>query len=220
GACDLSPDGQWLVCRQGSPQEDLLLIRSDGREQRQLTNDPARDRAPHWSPDGRRILFYSNRSGKYEAWTIRPDGSGLTQVTHLPAHSVYYPTWSPDGRSIAFTSDPLGTAVLDLSAVPARLRLLPPAEDGQTLVRASWSRDGSSLVGELARRDGSPVPGIVLWSLADNSHRRLTETGSGAVFFHGGRQILFVEPGAVRLVDLASREVRTLLSAPAHSSYV
>ena len=42
------------------------------------------DRHPHWSPDGSRILFYSNRSGRYEAWTIRPEGSGLRAAHDEP----------------------------------------------------------------------------------------------------------------------------------------
>ena len=45
-------------------------------------------------------------------------------------------------------------------------------------------------------------------------------TGSDPVFFHRGTRILFLEPAAVRLVEAASGAVRTLLSAPLHSSYV
>jgi dipeptidyl aminopeptidase/acylaminoacyl peptidase len=216
--CDPSPDGAWLALWSGSPQDDLLLVRRDGSELRQLTDDPAHDRAPLWSPDGRQILFYSDRGGKYEAWTIRPDGSGLTQITHLP-DNVYQPTWSPDGRQIAFTYGAQGASLQDL-AHPAALRALPKVEDGQVLARVSWSGDGRFLAGQLLRRDESPVPGIVLWSLADNTYRRLTGAGSDPVFFHGGTRILFTEPDAIRLVETASGAVRTLLTPPPHSSYV
>jgi dipeptidyl aminopeptidase/acylaminoacyl peptidase len=193
------------------------LIRPDGRERRQLTDDPARDRSSHWAPDGRRILFYSNRSGKFEAWTIRPDGSGLTQVTHLSAHNVTNPAWSPDGTHISFTYGPRGTAILSLSGSPSELRLLPPVEGGQVLARAVWSGDGRFLAGQLLRQDESPVPGIVLWRMADNTYRRLTGSGSDPEFFHDGTRILFTEPDAIRLVILATGEVRTLLSPPPHS---
>jgi eukaryotic-like serine/threonine-protein kinase len=216
--CDVSPDGKWLVFHTGSPQEDLFLIRPDGTDLRQLTNDPARDRAPSWSPDGSRILFTSNRSGKYEAWTIRPDGSELTQVTKLSAHDVFGPAWAPDGRHIGFTYQ--GATILDLADPAAGSRPLPPAADGQLLGRVSWSPDGRSLAGQLLRKDGSAAPGIVLWSLADNSYRRLTESGSDPVFLHGGRQVLMIDLDAIRLIDLATREVRTLLSPPPHSSYL
>jgi Tol biopolymer transport system component len=219
-SCDISPDGAWLVLRSASPQEDLLLTRADGSDQRQLTDDLARDRAPRWSPDGRRILFSSNRSGKYEAWALRPDGSGLTQVTDLPDQPVVNPFWSPDGTHIGFLYGSRGTAVLDLARPRAAPRLLPPLAGGQVLAGESWSEDGRFLVGALLRRDESPVPGIVLWSLADDTHRRLTATGDHPVFLHGDRQILFTDAGAIRLVDVATAEVRTVLSPPLHSSYV
>jgi len=216
-SADLSPDGAWLVFRSSSPQEDLFLIRPDGSELRQLTNDPDRDRAPRWSPDSREILFASNRSGKYEAWTIRPDGSGLTQVTHLP-QLVLNPAWSPDGRQIGFTYGSQGTALLDLRT-PSSLRVLPRVEGGQVLARPFWSPDGRYLAGMLLRPDESPAPGIVLWSLADNTYRRLTQTGRDPEFLDGGRGILFLERGEVRLVDAASGEARTLLPLPPHSTY-
>ncbi|MGF7473866.1 hypothetical protein WFJ45_24395, partial [Salmonella enterica subsp. enterica serovar Minnesota] len=70
----ISPDGQWIVGGRESP-EDIVLVRSDGSDFRLVTDDPHRDRVPRWSPDGSRIAFYSNRSGKYEIWTVKPDGS-------------------------------------------------------------------------------------------------------------------------------------------------
>ncbi|HSN86574.1 MAG TPA: protein kinase, partial [Thermoanaerobaculia bacterium] len=145
-SCDMSPEGAWLVLRVSSPADDLLLIRPDGSDLRQLTNDLARDRTPQWSPDGRKILFASNRSGKYEAWTIRPDGSGLARVTHLPDQPVLFPFWSPDGRRIGLTYGSRGTALLDLAQPRSRPRMLPPLEGGQ-LAGLSWSADGRFLTG-------------------------------------------------------------------------
>jgi Tol biopolymer transport system component len=219
GTCEFSPDGAWLALWSGLPQEDLLLVRLDGSDLRQLTHDPARDRGPRWSPDGRRILFFSNRSGKYEAWTIRPDGSGLTQVTRLRS-PVFDPFWSPDGRRIGFTYGNLGTGLLDLASAPSALRLLPPVAGGLVLAALSWSPDGRSLTGLLMRPDGLPVPGIVVGSLADRSFRRLTTSGADPQFFHSGTRILFTDPTAVRLVEVASGEVRTLLSPAPRTSYV
>jgi serine/threonine protein kinase/Tol biopolymer transport system component len=219
-SCEISPDERRIALWFASPQEDLFLVRPDGKENQQLTNDPARDRKPHWSPDGRRILFYSNRSGKYEAWTIRPDGSGLTAVTHLPAHNVYNPVWSPDGTHIGFTYGPQGTAILDLLHPTSEPRVLPRVEGGQVLARATWSRDGRFLAGQLLRPDESPVPGIILWRLADNTYRRLTNSGNDPEFFRDGKRILFTEPEAIRLVTVATGEVKTLLPAPPHFWFV
>jgi serine/threonine protein kinase len=169
-SCDVSPDGAWLVLWASSPAEDLLLIRTDGTdggELRQLTDDLARDRTPYWSPDGSRILFASNRSGKYEAWTIRPDGSGLTQITQLE-RPVLYPFWSPDGQQIGFHLFSHGTAFLDLLRPRSRPRVLPPVEGGRIFAGSAWSRDGGFLAGGVAARPDGEVTGVALWSLEQN----------------------------------------------------
>jgi Tol biopolymer transport system component len=63
-ALDLSPDGERLVFIQPDKQEDILLVRTDSTGLRQLTDDSYKDRGPRWSPDGKRIAFFSDRSGK------------------------------------------------------------------------------------------------------------------------------------------------------------
>jgi eukaryotic-like serine/threonine-protein kinase len=218
-SCDISPDGTWLALWASFPAEDLLLIRPDGGDLRQLTNDLARDRTPYWSPDGRRILFASNRSGKYEAWTIGSDGSGLTQITHLPDQPVFYPFWSPDGRQIGFYYPSHGTALLDLLHPQARPRVLPPVEDGHVFAGSAWSKDSGSLAGGMSTRQGEAIPGVILWSLADNTYHRLSQAGYDPIFLRRGRRLLFREVGTLRLADMASGEVRTVLSPPPHSSF-
>ena len=81
GSAWLSPDGEWLAFSSIREQEDIYISRPDGSSLRQLTNDVANDRAPRWSPDGRRIAFYSTRSGINQGWVIGRDGSGLQQIT-------------------------------------------------------------------------------------------------------------------------------------------
>ena len=63
----------------------------------------AAERFPVWSPDGKTLAYFSDRSGEYEL-TLRPaDGSGTEeQVTHLGPGFRYTPSWSPDAKQIAF----------------------------------------------------------------------------------------------------------------------
>jgi Tol biopolymer transport system component len=219
-SCDVSPDGTWLALGTSSPAEDLLLIRPDGGDLRELTNDLARDRTPHWSPDGSRILFASNRSGKYEAWTIRPDGSGLTQITHLPDQPVAYPFWSPDGQQIGFYYSSHGTALLGLRRPQSRPRVLPPVEGGHTFAGISWSRDGGTLAGGMSTRPDGEAAGVFLWSLSDNTYRRVSPTGYDPTFLRRGPRLLFLEAGSIRLFDVARGEARTVLSPPPHSPFL
>ena len=90
---DVSPDGQWLALGNfGEQREDLFISRTDGSDLRRLTDDVARDRAPNWSPDGRELAFYSNRNGNdVQIWTIRRDGSRLTQRSDVKGGGIMYP---------------------------------------------------------------------------------------------------------------------------------
>jgi Tol biopolymer transport system component len=99
------------------------------------------DGTPEYSPDGRRILFASGRSGHTEIWVCDADGSNPTQVTQMRAPESGSPRWSPDGRTIAFDSDREGQAeiyTVTADGGPPR-RLTDHA--GADFV-PTWSRDG------------------------------------------------------------------------------
>jgi Tol biopolymer transport system component len=59
-----------------------------------LTNDPADDWAPAWSPDGTLMAFQTNRDGNWEIYTMAVDGSGATNLTNDPADDQM-PFWQP-----------------------------------------------------------------------------------------------------------------------------
>jgi dipeptidyl aminopeptidase/acylaminoacyl peptidase len=72
-------------------------------EPRRLTNSPKKDRHPRWSPDGKHILFESDRSGSNQLWVIDVAGGEARQLTTLSTEAGSG-LWSPDGRVIAFVS--------------------------------------------------------------------------------------------------------------------
>jgi len=65
-----------------------------------LTNDPAEDRAPAFSPDGRYLAFESQRNGNWEIYIMELKSGEVRQVTNHPAYDGA-PSWSPDGRYLA-----------------------------------------------------------------------------------------------------------------------
>jgi Tol biopolymer transport system component len=59
-------------------------LNADGTGQTRLTNNPASDRLPAWSPTGSKIAFTSTRAGADAIWVTKADGTGLTQLTSNP----------------------------------------------------------------------------------------------------------------------------------------
>ncbi|MEA2564307.1 MAG: eukaryotic-like serine/threonine-protein kinase [Acidobacteriota bacterium] len=216
---DPSPDGQWLVFDTLAPREDLFLVHPDGSGLRQLTRDEHRDRIPRWSPDGRLILFYSSRSGRYDAWTIAPDGSRTEQITQTSDQQPGYFIWSPDGRQVACSR--AGTKLVDLSR-PLAERVLQPLPGSNRLDgdfgATSWSPHG--LAGVLTRKDGDPLPGIVLYSPGTRRFDRLTDRGESPMWLPGFPVLLYPASGAIRAFDLRTRQDREILTAPAGSAYL
>ena len=145
-SCDVSPDGRWLAFYSARPKEDLFVVGVDGQGMRQLTADAFHDRYPRWTPDGARLVFQSDRSGRYELWSVRADGGDPEQVTRSQGDSLTYPVFSPDGRSLALAVANRGAALLDLSLSLEKRKPapLPPLDRaGQRFDAISWSRTGN-----------------------------------------------------------------------------
>jgi Tol biopolymer transport system component len=97
-----------------------------------------------FSPDGRRVVFVSTRSGAADLWISDPDGSNAVQITSMGAQEVDTPHWSPDGQLIAFASNPEGEFDLYVVATaggkPRRLTSHPAID-----LSPVFSRDGRSI---------------------------------------------------------------------------
>ena len=82
---------------------NIWIMDIDGSRKMQITHSGL-DHFPSWSPDGKKILFHSNRGDNDEIYVINSDGSGLRQITDtVTPDSNIYPTWSSDGERIVFT---------------------------------------------------------------------------------------------------------------------
>jgi dipeptidyl aminopeptidase/acylaminoacyl peptidase len=109
----ISPDGSQVVYvlttitdpAQNKTKSNLWLATTDGKSPpRQLTTTDKKDSHPRWSPDGKRILFESNRSGgEPQLWVIDTGGGEARQLTHVGT-GAGNALWSRDGSLIAFVS--------------------------------------------------------------------------------------------------------------------
>jgi Tol biopolymer transport system component len=212
-----SPDAQWIAFSSGLPREDVYVSRVDGSGLRQLTNDQPFDRFAQWAPDGSRILFYSNRGGSQQEWTIRPDGSDLRQVSNYPGTGVVGARWSADGLRIAGESQSEKRSVIFDLQKPLEHRAVDkiavtPA--GETCTGSpSFSPEGTRIAcGFCARSTQDCEPNLAIYSLADKTFERFPVAGTAPVWLRDGRRLLFVEHGNLRLLDTVSKHVVKLLS--------
>ncbi len=218
GSCSVSPDGDWVAYHTGGKQEDIFLLKTDGSELRQLTDDVHRDRIPVWSPDGKRIAFYSSRGGRYEVWTIQADGSGLQQLTYHGAGSVLYPRWSPDGARLVYSTSGANPFLMEI-ARPWKEQSPKPlpglGDPAQRFEAWSWSPDGRKLAGSI-RGAGGTYLGVGVYDLDSQKFERLTESGMNPVWLKDSRRLLFELQGKLYLLDSQSKKSREILAVPPH----
>ena len=99
---DVSPDGRSLVF---DLLGDLYTMPSSGGKATPLTRGMAFDGQPRFSPDGKHVVFVSDRDGGWNLWTIAVDKSDTTQVTRGKQNTYYSPDYTPDGKYIIATRD-------------------------------------------------------------------------------------------------------------------
>jgi Tol biopolymer transport system component len=87
---------------------EIFLAGANGKDMKQLTNFGCASFAPSFTPDGRKIIFASNKhecdGRKFELYLMNADGSGLEQVTSFGGFTSF-PEFSPDGKKLIFSSD-------------------------------------------------------------------------------------------------------------------
>ncbi|HKQ50620.1 MAG TPA: protein kinase [Phycisphaerae bacterium] len=207
---DVSPDGEWIACVSA---DNLILLRSDGSERRQLTSDAYKDRGPSWSPDGKRLAFYSDRSGRYEIWTANPDGSNPTQLSHTTGRSVAFPQWSPDGKRLFFSNDDR-IVIMDPNRPWAEqsAQVISTMEPPNAMTASSWSPDGKSFAGSIYDTESGSNEGIGVYTIETKSLRRIAEKGEFPKFLSDGRRLVFLRNDELMLVEIDGGAPRTLLS--------
>jgi len=139
-----SPTPQSIVVTRVFPQPGqigVFIADADGTNEHPLTNNPDIDYDAVWSPDGKSIVFTSERNGSADLYRVQPDGSGLERLTDSPAYDDQA-AFAPDGKHLVFVSSRGdGTAdlyTLDLASKAVKQLTSGPAGD----FRPSWSPDG------------------------------------------------------------------------------
>ena len=165
-----SRDGNW----------EIYVMNADGSDQTRVTNNPAWDGGPLWSPDGTRIAFGSARVAEGELYVMLADGSSLTKLANESVFSP--PAWSPDGSRLAYVSrlgigdsEKLDIFVADADGSGSTNLTRHPGHDREP----AWSPDGTRLVFVSARDDDAE---IYVMNADGSGLTRLTRGVYGKVF--------------------------------------
>jgi TolB protein len=191
-----SPDGRAILYdsqdrRPG--KAGAYLMNADGSGKRRTPG------AGSWSPDGRKIVFSSDRDGNGEIYVVNVDGSGLNHLSRSPSSEERDPQWSPDGKHIAFVTDRDGNREIYVmnadGSDPRNLthNAMRDGEDGQ--YGPLWSPDGRKIL-FTTNRDRTEE--IYVMKADGSGQRRLTRTegyDTPLTWSPDGRRIAFKTEG-------------------------
>ncbi|HEX8560153.1 MAG TPA: hypothetical protein VF668_18800 [Pyrinomonadaceae bacterium] len=143
-----SPNGKIVFqSTQGSDGfiNDIFVMDADGKRQTRLTDDPADDVLPAWSPRGDRVAFLSDRRGAYEIFVMGADGSNQRPLRDESPVTPQAFAWSPDGTRLAYARGGDAYVIeVEGTAAPVNVSGYKPA--GSSDSEPQWSPDGGRLV--------------------------------------------------------------------------
>jgi tricorn protease len=139
---DISPSGKRVVI---SARGEIFTVPAEHGVTRNLTRSSGvAERYPTWSPDGKWIAYFSDRTGEYELTIRAADGSGEEQtLTKLEPGFRYRPQWSPDSRKIVFIDQTMRIHLLDLDKKETKqiAKQLWHYHGALGNFRVTWSKD-------------------------------------------------------------------------------
>jgi tricorn protease len=169
---NVAPNGRRIVF---SIHGEVFTAPVDGGDLVQITDDPARDQEPVYSPDGKQIAFISDRSGREEIYLIAADGVGGAQRISDQDSIKSNLSWSTDSKLLAFNTLDDKLYVFDTGTKQARMAA---SSTKGNVSGAVWSPDGKWIA--YSKADAARSTNIYLAPVAGGQERVVTFDSDGS----------------------------------------
>ena len=169
GGYDLSPDGQRVIA---TVRGDILSMPASEGATYNLTpaTSSSHEREPMWSPDGKYIAFFSDRSGEYQIYILDPQKP--ENVTCLTNFTTGYPqelSWTPDSKKLLFTTEKKELDMIDINSKVIKTIF---KGDYSGIREYQISSDGSWLTYTASAENDASV--VYLYSISQDKHYPVT----------------------------------------------
>jgi len=201
---DTSPDGRYVAFHDGPEdgKRDIYVMAIEGGSPVALSDHPAEDKEPRWSPDGKHIVFLSDRQGSWGLWEIPVNEGKAAGPAFLIKEGLESPNlfnWTKSGLAYSTWINmrdvytvPFDPATLELAGVPKPLDYSPTGINSSP----AWSPDGKFLAFASTSSAEQGRGSIVIWPAAGGKARTFSVqplNEKGITFF---RELLWRPDGS------------------------
>jgi tricorn protease len=175
----LSPTGKRVLAE---ARGEIFTAPAEKGDVRNITNSSASaERAPAWSPDGKWISYFSDKSGDYKLVIESQDGIDTPREVAFDQPAFYYtPSWSPDSTKLLYSDTNLNVWVMDVASGKARIVGRDPWMVPQRTLHPSWSPDSKYVA--FATRLNTLFRAIVVAHVETGEQRQVTDGLADAMY--------------------------------------
>jgi eukaryotic-like serine/threonine-protein kinase len=186
---------------------DVWIKQLDRGSSTKLTLDPATSSSSGWTPDNRSVTFTSNRTGSFDLWTKRADGSSQAALQLHQNRGIFSPRWSPDGKWLVFRTDFFQSGAGDILGIRPGIDTVavPLVATRFTEVAPAISPDGRWLAYSSNQSGQFEIYVVPFPNTAAAKWAVSTRGGTEPLWSHSGKELFYRDVGG----NLVAVEVRT-----------